>query len=71
VPLARSSSRSQIFTTLAAWKGLTRVHHVVTGAGAAGEGCLPLHSVSPYSLGEMGTSFGEGQSLSQNRVPQG
>lgn len=52
VPLARSSSGSQIFTTLAAWKGLTRVNHVVTGAGAATKGCLPLHSVSRHDLGE-------------------
>lgn len=71
VPWAGSSGRSQIFTTLAAWKGLTRVNHVVTGARAADTDCLPLHSVSRHGLGERDTSFGEGQSPSQHRVPQG
>lgn len=37
---------SRNISTLAAWKGLTRVNHVVTGVRAASWGHLSLHSVS-------------------------
>lgn len=47
------------------------MNHVVTRAGAAGQGCLPPHSVSQPILGETGASFGGGQSRAQNRVPLG
>lgn len=44
VPSSHSHHRSQIFNALAAWKGLTRVNHAVTEAGAAGWGRLcPWH----------------------------
>lgn len=66
VPLSHSLLRSQVFNTLAAWKGLTRVNHAVTEAGAAGWGRLCL----PAWLQEMGTSLGEGQSPSQIWAPQ-
>lgn len=70
VSLSHSHHRSQILNTLAAWKGLTRVNHAVTEAGAAEAGAASIGIVSWHDFREMGTSLGEGQSPSQICAPQ-